>query len=189
MLVFRPSDIHSKDGVQEPSFARATHCAAIFAAALKATEEGSADYDASVEVGTAWLKWARQIAEGRDADSAMDGGMDGFTQRVTGKSPEDASAELSKEIKACQTVKTMMAGTEPFATVYDEAVTGKPGFNTAVDCLANSSFIAQTIRKKDPKHNWFDDGVETWGKYAEDIRGRPQPGDHRRRDRACHAAG
>lgn len=162
------ADIYSKDGVQGPSFARSTQCAAIFATALNATEEGSEDYEVSVKIGTAWLKWARQIAEGRDADGTMNDKVAAFNQSVAGLSPEGASAELAKEIKGCQAVKNLMSTMEPFATIYNETLTGKPGFNTAVDCATAYSVIAQSIGEKDGNYDWFNDGVEMWTQYALD---------------------
>lgn len=165
------ADIYTNGGIQGPSFARATQCAGTFANALNATEEGSEDYKVSVKIGTAWLLWAQKIADGRDANAEMNAKIAAFNQRVQGLSPEGASAELSKDIKACQTVKNMMSSMEPFASIYNEAISGQPGFMTAVDCVSNYSFIAASIGDKDPNYDFFNDGTQIWGKYAEDIHG------------------
>jgi hypothetical protein len=162
------ADIYSKDGVQGPSFARATQCAAMFATSLEATQEGSDDYNFSLKIATGWLNWAKRIADNRDAESALSDKVDAFKQSVSGLSPEGASGELSKQLVACQTVAKTMGGMEPFTTIYNEAVTGRPGFNTAVDCATTYSVIAQAIGEKDDNYDWYNDGVETWTEYAVD---------------------
>lgn len=162
------ADVYMKGDIQGPSFARATQCAGTFANALNATEEGSEDYKVSVKIGTAWLLWAQKIADGRDASAEMNAKIAAFNQRVQGLSPEGASAELAKDIKACQTIKTMMSTMEPFATLYADTVAGKPGFNTGVDCATTYSVIAQAIGEKDDNYDWYNDGVEIWTQYALD---------------------
>lgn len=175
------ADLYSKNGVNGPSFARATQCAATYSLTSGLLPEGSKEYQNTVKVGTAWLMWAYQVAEGRNADQELTSKIDAFKARTANLDNDGYNAEVAKDIQACNSVRDLMSSLEPFRTVYNDVIQGTtngaataapsnmPDIDVAMDCVAANDFAVGIVGKDTADSAPYEAAYQGWSKYVRAI--------------------